>query len=92
MLKSFSIAEARHDLAALVHEIENKRVIELTRRGKPVAMLVSLREYERLRGAETNFWDAYTRFRERKNLRAFKIEPKVWKGVRDASPGREVEL
>lgn len=92
MLKSFSIAEARHDLAALVHELENKRVIELTRRGKPVAMLVSLREYERMRGAETNFWDAYTRFREREDLRALKIEPKIWKGVRDVSPGREVDL
>ncbi len=92
MSKSFSIAEARNDLAALVHELENKRVIELTRRGKPVAMLVSLREYERMRGAETSFWDAYTRFRERQDLRALKIEPKIWKDVRDVSPGRGIEL
>ncbi|MBI4671231.1 MAG: type II toxin-antitoxin system prevent-host-death family antitoxin [Chloroflexi bacterium] len=92
MLKSFSIAAARHDLAALVHELDKKPVIELTRRGKPVAMLMSLREYNRLRGAHTNFWDAYIRFQERANLRALKIEPRIWKGVRDVSPGREVDL
>jgi len=91
-MKSFSIAEARHDLAALVHELDKKPVIELTRRGKPVAMLVSLREYNRLRAAHANFWDAYTAFRERNNLAELKIDPKIWKGVRDPSPGRDVEL
>jgi antitoxin Phd len=92
MPKSFSIAEARHDLAALVHELEKKSVIELTRRGKPVALLISLREYRRLRATATNFWDSYSQFRERANLRALHIEPNVWQGVRDTSRGREVEF
>jgi antitoxin Phd len=48
MPKSFSIAEARHDLAALVHQLDRKPLIELTRRGKPVAVLLSIREYNRL--------------------------------------------
>lgn len=92
MPNSFSIAEARHDLAALVHELEKKRVIELTRRGKPVAMLVSLREYERLRRSTGDAWEAYVAFRKRVNLAELKIDPTIWKDVRDRSPGREVNF
>lgn len=91
-MKTFSIAEARHGLAALVHELDKRPVIELTRRGKPVAMLVSLREFNRLRAARADFWDAFTAFRSRNNLADLNIEPKIWKGVRDPSPGRDVEL
>lgn len=45
MPKSFSIAKARHDLAALVQQLEHQSRIELTRRGKPVAVLLSLGDY-----------------------------------------------
>lgn len=92
MTNSFTIAEARHALAALVHELERKPAIELTRRGKPVAVLLSLREYQRLRAGATNFWDAYTTFRKRVNLAKLNVDPKIWEGVRDPSPGREVEF
>lgn len=92
MPKSFSIAEARHALAALVHELETKHAIELTRRGKPVAVLMSLREYNRLRAAKQDFWEAYLAFRKRHNLEKLNIEPEIWEGVRDKSPGREVEF
>lgn len=90
MTKSYSIAEARHNLAALVHELEHKRLIALTRRGEPVAVLLSIEEYQRLLAKETNFWDAYIAFREEVDLAQLKIEPDVFDGVRDRSPGREV--
>jgi prevent-host-death family protein len=92
MTKSVSIAQARHNLAALVHELEEKPVIELTRRGEPVAALLSLREYKRLRGAQSGFWNAYTAFRKRSNLGELAITPKIWHGLRDSSPGREVKF
>jgi prevent-host-death family protein len=92
MNKSVSIAEARHDLAALVHELERKPRIELTRRGQPVAVLLSIREYNRLRAAKQDFWEAYLAFRKRNNLEKLDIEPEIWDGVRDKSPGREVEF
>lgn len=92
MIKNVSIAQARHDLAALVHELEKKPVIELTRRGKPVAMLVSVREYNRLRAPMTDFWAAHIAFRKRVNLGELKIDPTVWEGIRDPSPGREVKF
>jgi prevent-host-death family protein len=51
MSKSYSIAEARDNFAAMVRDIEERvSVIELTRRGKPVAVLLSVGEYRRLSG------------------------------------------
>lgn len=92
MIKNVSIAEARHNLAALVHELDKKPVIELTRRGKPVAMLVSIREYNRLRSPQTDFWESFIAFRKRVNLAELDIDPSIWENVRDSSPGREVDL
>ena len=37
-------------------------------------------------------WDALTTFRQQHKLQTLNISPKVWEGVRDTSPGREVEL
>jgi prevent-host-death family protein len=39
MPKTYSIAEARHNLAAIVHEAERQSPVALTRRGEPVAVL-----------------------------------------------------
>ena len=88
----YSIAEARHDLAAIVHELEGRDLIELTRRGKPVAVMLSLREYRRLTVGREKFWDAYLAFRETVDLSSLGIESDVFEGVRDPSPGREVRL
>jgi prevent-host-death family protein len=90
MSKTYSIAEARQNLAAIVHEAERQSPIELTRRGEPVAVLLSIQEYQRLLSKEANFWDAYTAFRHSVDLSQLNIEPSVFEGVRDPSPGREV--
>ena len=90
MFKLLSIAEARHDLAAVVHQLERQPGIQLTRRGKPVAMLLSLREYHRLTAQTQGFWAAYSAFAEAVDLPRLKIEPHVFEAVRDRSRGREV--
>jgi antitoxin Phd len=92
MPKSFSIAEARHDLAALVHRLDRQHRIELTRRGKPVAMLLSLHEYNRLAAPAKRFWEAYSSFAETADLRHLGIEPGAFSNVRDRSSGRETNL
>ena len=89
MAKSYSIAEARHHLAALVHELEHKPMIELTRRGEPVAVLLSIQEYQRLLTKESNFWEAYTAFRDSVGLPGLQLDAELFDGVRDRSPGRE---
>jgi len=48
MTKQYSVAEAREKLAHVVHEAEEGTTVELTRRGKPVAVVLSHIAYERL--------------------------------------------
>jgi prevent-host-death family protein len=47
-MKRVTIAEAKQTLPALVHEAERRGEIELTRRGKPVAYLVSAEQHARI--------------------------------------------
>ena len=48
MDKDYSIAQARHDLPAIVHEVERNGRARITRRGRPVAVVLSIAEFERL--------------------------------------------
>ena len=90
MLKQYSIAKARDHFTSLVRVVERESAVELTRRGKPVAVMLSIREYERLSARQTGFWEAYSVFREQVNLQELGIEPDTFAGLRDRSPGREV--
>jgi prevent-host-death family protein len=47
-LKTYSISEAKDQLPRIVHEAEAAGAVALTRRGKPVAILISKAEYDRL--------------------------------------------
>jgi len=51
MDKDYSIAQARHDLSAIVREIERTGRARITRRGRPVAVVLSIAEFERLLSA-----------------------------------------
>jgi prevent-host-death family protein len=90
MLRQYSIAEARNHFTALVRAVERESAVELTRRGKPVAVVLSIQEYERLLTRQTSFWEAYSAFRERVNLEELGIEPDTFADLRDRSPGRDV--
>jgi antitoxin Phd len=90
--KSFSIADARNHLTRVVHEVETGRPVELTRRGKPVAVIVSVREFERFARRRGSFASALRRFRKENDLRKEGIDPRLFRKIRDASPGREVRL
>lgn len=86
----YSIAEARDRLPAIIHDVERGATIELARRGKPVAVLVSLAEHRRLSRRSTGFWAAVERFRRSVDLGALDLDGGVFAGTRDRSPGREV--
>lgn len=47
-MKQTSIRNAKNTLTRLVREVESGKAVRLTRRGKPVAVLMSEREYERI--------------------------------------------
>lgn len=92
MSKRYSIAEARSHLPSLVDEAEAGQEIELTRRGKPVAVLLSLREVERLRGERMSFGDAYRRFLKTHRLSEVGLEADEVEPTRDRGTGRKVSL
>ena len=86
--KQYSIAEARDQLPAIVHAAERGKTVELTRRGKPVAVLISTKDYERLTRPRPSFWAAVQEFRRTHDLGDIGDED-VFADVRDRSPGRE---
>jgi prevent-host-death family protein len=92
VIRTYSVAEARNRFAEILHDLEHVARIEVTRRGRPVAVLISMEEYERLCTAGTTFWDAYSAFREAFELAEKGVGPEVFEGLRDASPGREVNF
>lgn len=92
MSKRYSIAEARSNLPTIVDQAEAGQEIELTRRGKPVAVVVSLRELERLRGERARFGDAYKRFLKAHALREVGLEEGFFDSTRDGNVGRQVAL
>jgi len=90
MIKTYSIAEARDHFTELVRAVEEETTIQLTRRGKLVAILLSPDEYDRLQDKQIGFWDAYSEFRSRLDQQAIDLEPdKIFANVRDQTPGRE---
>jgi cellobiose PTS system EIIB component len=92
MSRRYSIAEARSRLPSIVDEVASGIEVELTRRGQPVAVLVSRREFERLRGKRLHFSDAYRKFLERHSLEEIGAEEDFAISVRDRTPGRKVSL
>jgi prevent-host-death family protein len=66
-MKRVSVAEAKNTLPALLHEAEAAPV-EIVRRGKPVAVILSRASYDRLRGKGEGVWAALERFREAHDL------------------------
>ena len=90
MIKEYSIAEARNQFAAIVRDLKFTPTIKLTRRGKPVAMLLAIEEYERLETGRASFWENYQAFRASVDLGDLGIDPGEFDDVRDPVPGREL--
>ncbi len=92
MSHRYSIAAARISLPTIVDQAEAGLTVELTRRGKPVAVVVSLREFERLRTDRAKFGEVYRVFLETHVLEDVGLEPDVVTSLRDHGPSRKVLL
>lgn len=90
--KTYSVADARAHLAEIVDQVEAGREVEITRRGKRVAVLVSASRYARLRSEPLSFWNAYQTFRRKHDLGELGVEPGWAEAARDRSAGRGVKL
>lgn len=94
MSEQHSIAEARSNLSELVRKAESGKPVELTRRGERVAVLIGLREYQRLTGQprKKTFMEAYEEWRSKVDWSQMGDPDEVFGDVRDPSPGRDVDL
>ena len=91
MAERYSIADARTSLAAIVDKAEAGSNVELTRRGRAVAVVISLREFERLRGGRRPFAKAYRAFLEEYPQSTLAIDDD-FPPARDKDAGRKVRL
>jgi prevent-host-death family protein len=87
----YSIAEARDKLAGIVHDVEEGEPVQLTRRGRPVAILLSVAEFERLSGRGASFVERLIWLRERERLDELGADLSVFEDTREREPGREFE-
>ena len=92
MSTKYSIAEARSNLPTLLDQAEAGLEIELTRRGKPVAILISPHQLERLRVNRRGFGDAYKAFLSKHSLKEINLENNFFESARDRNSGRKVSL
>ena len=92
MEKQFSIAEAKSKLPSIIHSVENGPSVKLTRHGKPVAVLLSIREYEQLAKKKEGLWNALMHFRNILKQDVVKFTDADFEDLRDRSLGREREM
>jgi len=90
--RAYSVAEARQNFARLIRSAERGEAIEITRRGEPVAVLLSAAEYLVLTGERPSFTEALDRLRERLEVEDLGIGDAEFEGLRDETAGREVAL
>jgi len=90
MPKSYSIAAARERFAEVVDRAASGTPVRISRRGKPVAVLVAATWFDAQERGPTTFWEAYQAFRKELERTGIDLRPdEVFEGVRDKSPGRD---
>ena len=68
IMRTSTIAEAKNNLSQLIHQLETGEAIHLTRHGKPVAVLISEHQYQRVIGANNSLNSAILNWRSQLNL------------------------
>ena len=92
MANRISVAEARKGVARLIQRAQQCLAIEITRRGRPVAVLLSADEYLRLIGERPSFVESLSDLRARFGVDELGIGAAEFAELRAEDPGREVEL
>lgn len=90
-MQSYSIADARSQLPKIIHTVEEGDVTQLTRRGKPVAVLLSVKEYETLlEQKKGSLLQAFATYRSLKKSTDEELTNKEVDSWRDKETGRKL--
>ena len=93
MIKTYSIAEAKDQLSSVVRAAEMSGPVELTRRGRPVAVVVEHATFRRMSESRPNFWDVVLETREALEAEPIDLDPdEIFAGVEDRSPAKDVSF
>lgn len=91
MENHYSIAEAKNRLPSIIHSVEKGPPITLMRRGRPVAILLSIAEYERLNRKKGGFWPALQAVRNLVETEDIQISDLDFNNLRNKTQGRDVD-
>jgi prevent-host-death family protein len=92
MSDQYSTQQLYQHLTEVIEQIQQGNSIEITQEGETVAVILSVAEYQRLTTSKSSFWQSLQQFRQQTNLEELGIESDVFTGVRDITPGREVNF
>jgi prevent-host-death family protein len=90
--KTYSVAQARAALPGILNEVSAGEDVYLTRRGQPVAVVLSTRSYERLSGRPATFSSTYRTFLATRGAKEVALAVGFVRALRDRAPGRRVRL
>ena len=89
MRKRVSVAEAKNKLPSIVREVEGGSVVEITRYGKAVAIVLPEKKYRQMVEREHGFWASLERVRNLMSSEGAAIDETDFENLRDVSPGRD---
>lgn len=92
MKTSYPVGSARANLPAILDDVQAGRAIQVTRHGKPVAVILSAAEYATLERRQSTFAEACAAFRQRFDVQSDGLDPDYFATLRDPGPGRKVRL
>ena len=75
-----------------MRKLDRSPYVEITLRGKFVAILISIQEYQRMTSKRAGFRQSNLAFRDTVDLENLKIDPSLFEGLRAVEPGRGVDL
>jgi prevent-host-death family protein len=83
-----SVVEAKNKLPSIIHEVEQGSIVEITRHGKAVAIVVGQKDYERLKEKGQGFWVTLGKMRNLLSSEGIVFEESDFLNLRDPSTGR----
>lgn len=90
MDKNYSVAEAKNRLPELIRQAEGGDSVQITRRGRPVAVILSQARFAQLQSrAKPDLWGAIQKFRAAADFEGIELTNEEIDSWRDKSPGRD---
>lgn len=93
-MSRYTIAQANNQLSTIVHESEHGTTVRLTRRGKPMVIMLNIDEYTKLCATSNNWWENYLKWHKAADFSNVTNDDMdaVFANVRDRSPGRDLSF